>query len=154
MIRWRRSSRVRAVMSRNGPAPNSEVSRRRGIAAVLVSSSPDPNRLTMSTVASESLSRDTALAMDRLVMFSACTRRVTWSCQALTARAAWVDRSGEDLPRAATRASGSVARSPAAAPDSSDSHPKIRPASAANSDCQAAVPPPEPRWSSRVAPAG
>src|SRR5215831_13845099 len=88
LIRWPRSALVRAAMSRNGPAPNSEVSSRPGTAAVLVSSSPEPSRPIISTVASESSSRDTALEMDRLVTFSACTRCVTWSCHPLTARAA------------------------------------------------------------------
>src|SRR5262249_22748699 len=153
VIRWRRSARIRAMMSRSGPAPNSDVSRRRGTVAVPVSSSLDPSRLTMSTVASASSSRDTALAMERLVTFSACTRRVTWSCHALTSRAAWVARSGDDLPRAAIRSRGSVS-SLGIVPSSAESHPKIRPASAANSDCQAAVVPPEATWSSRAVPAG
>ena len=126
LIRWRRSARALAPISRSGPAPNSEVSRqlrdRPGTLGPGCRPAPAGRAWpTLSTVASESSSKDITRAIDRLVTLSAWTSRITWSCQPLTARTAWVGRSAEERPAQrglAERAAGSAPSRPRRPPGS------------------------------------
>jgi hypothetical protein len=72
---------VRAPRSRSGPAPNSVVSRRCGTvpgpSAEAVPAAPFPSMLIVSTSASDSSSKETTRATDRLVTLSARTSCIT-----------------------------------------------------------------------------